>query len=265
MGLIELILVAGAFGVSAGLAVMVLRLVPATPSASRAPLRVAPLLAGGGCLLLSPLVALAGSEWLAQSPAVMLMVQDELDAELASASVTVVAGMPFVLWLAAPALSLIAVALASSRRRSADAFIVAGFALGGATAGLLLGLWLAQLALLTALSPELDGISAAPRLLDTVAAMALFAAATTVAGAAIGAVGPAAALTRRSRRVVLLCSTAAPALLMGLSALATPPDVISQVVLALPLGVLWLLALGVGSVLCPLRKASGALPAADHP
>jgi Sec-independent protein secretion pathway component TatC len=251
MGLLEMLLVVlAAAGGALGLALWVLlsRRSPAPETAPRAPLPLlallfafawvllSPLLGFGlGGLLLEQLVPEASSlEWIAVgSPG------DALAARL-------LGGALLAAWFVLPGLLAAAWLLASRLRRWTSAWGLGGLGWLGFGAGLALGHWVVlprALDSLVAVGPELH-----LGLLDLAWMSAKGMGALGVAGATLPVLWMLAASSHRALQLCVAATALMPVAALLLSALCTPPDVLSQLLLATLMGMSWLFGLAGGAV-----------------
>ncbi len=164
----------------------------------------------------------------------------------------VYAGGLVALWLGLPAALALGWLLGSRSRSVGGAVALAVLCLGGFTLGVLLGrLWVVP-AVTQGLGELLPGASV--QLLELVRTVV---SALAVLGLA-GACAPVAwLLSSRSQSALLwtaVASAAMPGCVLVVAAIATPPDLISQLLVALLLGTSWLLGLGAGALSSLVRR-----------
>ncbi len=257
MGLLELLL-AIPLAVGGGAVTLVLAVLawrnPGAASPARSPLPLPPLLLSLLCVITAPLIgvglgALALEHLLLPQLELARLVitapQDQLGAQLRGAGLLTA-------WLALPGM-LAAARLLLSRDRSWKAAALLG-SVGwlGFGLGLVMGRWLVLPAVLGELAVPGSEIT-----IELTQAAGMAASAQLALGV-VGACGPVVWLVAGSSHVALRWTTIAtmlmPAGALTLAALTTPPDVISQVVVAALIGLCWLVGLALGAVTVKLRR-----------
>lgn len=266
MGLLELVLLVFAAVISGALVVAGRRLLQSGAEedlGARPPLPI-PLFAAA----LVGLAAAPGLGWVL-SPALVEYVAGVVPGDLvltAPADAWIArfyAALSIATWVAVPSVGAVVWLLFSSRRSAGSALVFAGAAWIGCTFGMSLSLLSFGL-VYAAASPSvlMDGVGAQLRLLDVMSSGMRSVVGLGLFGALVGAVGVMAASSARGSRVALLTTTALPFVAALTAAVVTPPDPLSLLALGVPLVVIWLVALGVGSAaraaLSRLRPGLGA-------
>lgn len=163
-------------------------------------------------------------------------------------------------WLALPGGAALGWLVLSKRRSLRAAAGFGGLVALGFGAGSALGLTLAPIAL-RALSAPLEGLEATMMLDDAIGVVSRLSFALGVAGATILGVAAAGSRSRVAlRRTFVLGAAVAPVALL-FAALATPPDIVTQLILAGVLFVAWC----AGVALAAGVRAIGAGPPDDPP
>jgi Sec-independent protein secretion pathway component TatC len=156
------------------------------------------------------------------------------------------------LWLALPGLLATAWLLLARARSWQGASLLGALGWLGFGGGLAVGRWLVLPAALSGMSSPGPELAVA---LDDVVAMATAGMlALGVAGASGPVVWMLAGSSRRALRRMLQATAVMPAGALALGALTTPPDVVSQLVVAAMLGLCWLAGLAAGAVTMALRR-----------
>lgn len=263
MGLLELLLTAvlalGGGAVFVAALVMVARRAHGEQS-ERPPLPQLPLVVALLSIVSAPLVGL-----LLSAPTAELLLLPALpDKQLIiSTSPTEVfaaqllAGALLTLWFALPGLLATGWLLLAPTRSWSGAALLGGLGGLGFGTGLALGRWLVVPVVLTAtVSPEI-GAQVRLGLLTTASARALLI--LGVAGACLPVVAVLAGASRSALRRMSIVTLLMPAGALLMAALTTPPDLISQLVVAFVIGLCWLLGLGGGALAVPLRRRSARI------
>jgi hypothetical protein len=252
MGLVELLLwlpfAALAMGMATWLLVSRDRDAVTSPSA---PLPVLPALLALLWVVVSPLpgLALGSLGWtLLISGAEDLVTVDP--ARDQGAVVWSAIGLAVTWWIV-PGVATLGWLALSARRSVPVALGFAGVTWLGATVGAVVGWMLA----LPTLPPLPDAIQVSISIAALAAARRQAMLGLGAAGACLG-VGVVAASSRDGLRGTLWATLALPCLALTVGAFTTPPDVVSQILMAFPVVACWLLSLGIGAVV----QLSGAWP-----
>jgi hypothetical protein len=254
MGLLELLLVViAAAGGALGLALWVLhtRRGPAPGPAPRAPLPLLALLVALLGVLAAPVLGFGsvfgglGWAWmLPPLPEELGLVVSSHPADPVGA--TALAGALLSAWLASPGLLATGWLLGSRARRWQGAWALGLLGWLGFGLGLALARWLVLPAALESMLAVMPGLRLGlPELVRQVVPSLL---ALGVAGATLPVIWRLAASSGRALLRCLVATALMPAFALTLGALLTPPDVLSQVVLATLLGLSWLAGLAGGAV-----------------
>ncbi len=161
--------------------------------------------------------------------------------------------VPLALWLALPGV-LAALRLLLSRDRSWLAALVLGLcAWVGGGLGLALGFGVVVPAVMTTLTTGMGEIDTAVHLVTAVRSAVATLAALVIAGAIVPSVAVLAGASRRALLRTLQATVLMPAGALTIAAVCTPPDLLSQLILAFLLGACWLTGLGAGAAVALLR------------
>lgn len=272
----ELVLVVFAGAISGGLIVAARVLLPPLEPETRPKAPPFPIVAI--IIVLVSIAAAPGIGWVlapqlveyaTSSTPTELLVTAPSDALLARAYA---AALP-TMWAAVPGLAALLWMLLSSRRSPKHAAVFASATTIGFTIGILFGLALvpSTFALLSVpldgLADGLSGVDVHMTLFDVMSLVVRAPLGFGVAGAFLGAVWVTAATSPRGKRVAVWGTAAMPFFVALISALTTPPDVVSHVMMAFPMLVLWLVGLGGGmatrAILSQGNKRAAIVEVAD--
>jgi len=225
------------------------------PPGPRPPLPLLPLLAAALVVVSAPAIGLGLGgvvlEHLLLPPSVdSLRVVQLSPADLFGAQLRG-AGL-LALWLALPGLLAAGRLLLSRDRSSRAAWLLAAGGWLGFGVGLVLGRWVLLPAAMGVLVPP------GPELTLALVDMASTAAATQLALGIAGAMAPVVWLlssaSRAALRLTIIATAAMPAAVLIVAGLTTPPDLISQLVVASAMGMSWLAGLCAGALTVFLRR-----------
>jgi hypothetical protein len=163
------------------------------------------------------------------------------------------AGGLIAVWAATPGAAVMGWLLLSPRRSSLQALLFAAVVWVGGTLGLLAGVSLASKSMELAFA----GGPLMPDLRVDIADLVAMAVRAGLGGGFCGgsaaAVCVMAASSPRGLQAALWATTALPLVVAIVSAIATPPDVTSQLLFAIPVTVVWMVGLGLGAGLQAVR------------
>jgi Sec-independent protein secretion pathway component TatC len=155
-------------------------------------------------------------------------------------------------WLALPGLLALGVLLVSRRRSWVFAGVLAAGGWLGFGIGVAAGLWLLPPAVVELAGGQLPGATVSlVHLVDSLVSGLM---AFGVAGGCGPIVALLAARSWPALRRMLIATVVMPAGALLVAALATPPDIITQLLVAVPIGASWLAGLATGAVVVALRR-----------
>ena len=257
MGVIELLLsllfaVGGGAALVVGLVIAARRQHPPPPT--RPPLPRLPLVVALLSLIAAPALGLQLGglalehlllPWLStQASLVMTAPQDPHAAQLRCAGLVT-------LWMALPGLLAVGWLLLSRTRSGWSTLLLGSLGWLGFGAGMAFAWWLVLPQAMDTLGASMPGASV--DLVPMVGAVVAGLAALGTAGACGPVVWLLAGSSRRALGRMVLATAAMPAGALIVAALTTPPDVLSQLILATLIGLAWLVGLAGGAVTVALR------------
>lgn len=249
MGVVELVLIVFSAVLSGVLAALGVRFIPKEKKDDEAPASH-PLPIGALLVAAVSVLAAPGLSW-ALSPQLVSYVVASVPTELIVADprdpllARVYAAALIAAWAQLPGLAAIAWLLLSSRRSLRGAAIFATATWVGSTLAMAIEFALLPRAV-EGLVDGVSGLGVAVGLLDVMSLSVRAALGFAACGAGLGAAWVAAAWSRRGLRAVLWASAAMPFVASLVAALATPPDVVSQLLMAVVIAACWMLGLGGG-------------------
>lgn len=250
MSILELVLIAAGGAASAAIRWAIKAVIPSLRElrgASASPLPVTTLIAAAASLLAVPLCAWWGSSrwvgWVAQSAPDGLVQVSPSDRWLA----VVYAAALIAIWAATPGVAALAWLVVSPGRRWGRAVVFALVTWLGATLGLAGGAQLALASLDSMIAAMHATVGVSIAFLDLVGMTVRAGLGGGFAGACAAAVCGVAASSRNGSRAAWRATAMLPFVATLTGALATPPDVRSQLSFAVAFTMLWMTGLGLGS------------------